>query len=449
LLQAERQARPGNLIPVFLENYMDFLTLFTVEDSNLFETLKSNKDDRLNRLEQGDPASPWYLYTRAEVYLQWGFTRVRFKEYVKALFELRKAYKLLEENAERFPDFMANKKTLGMMHVLLSTVPDQYQWAVRLFGLNGNLSLGKQELRNVLAHAEAKPFVFEPETAIIYATLLLLVEKKEQEAWVFIQERQLPEAGNVMSHFAAVLVALYSGHNDQGIAWLINCPNSAAYEPYPYLDFLLGLAKLRRNDPDADIYFKRFLSFHRGQRHIKDANQKLAWFYLLHDDTARYYEYMRLVETEGADLIDADKQALKEAETDLMPDKQLLEARLLADGGYHRQAIEVLEGVEAEDFEALRFQVECCYRKGRIYDQWGKTEQAIPFYLKTIEKGANQPWYYAANAALHLAYIFESQQRYAEARQYYHICLNTDDHEYKNSLDQKAKAGLSRIKGKG
>ena len=414
----------------------------------MFERLKGNKDKRLKLLRKSDKSSPYYLYTQAEITLQWGFTRIRFSEYFSAVFEMRKAYKLLEENERKFPGFVANKKTLGMLHVLLSTIPDKYRWGLKIFGMEGNLEKGKSQLQEILAFSARNHFVFHDETVMLYSALLLLVEKKEREAWHVIQLAGFPKTGNVVSHYAAANIAIFSGRNDEAIEFLNNRPQGDEYQAFPYLDYLMGLAKLRRQDADAHIYFQKFLDGYPGQNHLKNAHQKLAWFSLLHDDMAGYHEHMKWVIEKGVEVIDADKQAIKEALSGEVPNKLLLKVRLLTDGRYFKEANHLIEDIHAHQFSKPRFQIECDYRKGRLLHESGEAEKAIPFYKKTIEIGINQPYYYAANSALNLAYIFEKRGDYDVARQYFNKCLQTSDHEYKNSLDQKAKAGINRLRGK-
>lgn len=448
IIAQERKDDPENLIPVFIENYIDFLTVFTTEDRQVFERLEGNKDKRLKLLKKSDKSSPYYLYTQAEITLQWGFTRIRFSEYFTALLEMRKAYKLLQENQQRFPDFVANKKTLGMLHVLLSTIPDKYRWGLRIFGMEGNLEKGKSQLQEILAHSARHHFVFHDETVMLYSALLLLVEKKELEAWHAIQLAGFPKPGNVVSHYAAANIAIFSGRNDEAIKYLTSRPQGNEYQPFPYLDYLTGLAKLRKQDADAHVWFQKFLLEYPGQNHLKNAHQKMAWYSLLHDDMAGYHEHMKWVIKKGVEVIDADKQAMKEALSGEVPNKLLLKVRLLTDGRYFEEANHLIEDIHAHQFSKPRFQIECDYRKGRLLHESGEEQQAIAFYEKTIGLGLSQPYYYAANSALNLAYIFEKRNDYVVARHYFNKCLQTADHEYKNSLDQKAKAGLNRLKGK-
>jgi hypothetical protein len=65
------------------------------------------------------------------------FSRLKFEQYPTAAYELVKAYKLLEENQKKFPDFTLNKKGLGLIHALLGAVPKEFNWILNLGGLKG------------------------------------------------------------------------------------------------------------------------------------------------------------------------------------------------------------------------------------------------------------------------------------------------------------------------
>ena len=155
LLQRLEATEPDNDIRLLVENYLDFFTVFIDEDATVFERLESNKDRRLDRLRKSDPASPWHLYLQADIRLQWALARLKFEEYATAFFEVNKAFKLLRRNAERFPDFMPTYKDLGILHAMVGTIPDNYQWTVRwLSSLEGTIDQGQAELERVIRYAE-------------------------------------------------------------------------------------------------------------------------------------------------------------------------------------------------------------------------------------------------------------------------------------------------------
>ena len=92
LLDAEKKEHPDNLIPYFLENYIDFFTLFFNEDPSVYAQRKSLRDTRLDMMEEGPESSPYYLYTQAAIRFQWGMIRVKFGEKWDAVWEIRKAF---------------------------------------------------------------------------------------------------------------------------------------------------------------------------------------------------------------------------------------------------------------------------------------------------------------------------------------------------------------------
>jgi hypothetical protein len=61
--------------------------------------------------------------------------------------------------------------------------------------------------------------------------------------------------------------------------------------------------------------------------------------------------------------------------------------------------------------------------------------------------GADRKEYFAARAALQTGYIYEKRGDKALAIVFFEKCLAMKGHDYKNSLDQRAKAGIARCKG--
>ena len=120
----------------------------------------------------------------------------------------------------------------------------------------------------------------------------------------------------------------------------------------------------------------------------------------------------------------------------------------MCDGGYYQQAVKALDGNEqALQLKTNRDSLEYLYRMARIYHEWDKVDNAMPYYENVLRKGSNEAWYFAANAALQLGLIYENRKQNNAARLYYKRCLSLNPKEYKNSLHTKAKAGLKRIGG--
>ncbi len=448
LRQLERED-PQNLIYHLVDNYIDFFTLFIDEDQSVFQRLEKNKSYRLQQIRQGDSFSPYYRYCQAEIKLQWALVRLKFEEYFTAFNEVKSAYRLLQKNTEEYPSFIANQKSLGILHAMIGTVPDSYKWGVKLLsGMNGTIEQGRQEIEEVLNFARENDFVFEQETMVMYSFLLLHLNNQSEAAWSTIRSPKLNTQQNPLATFVLANIAMRTGRNDEAIQLLEASPKGQEFYPFPYLDYLLGLAKLYRLDPDADQYLAAYLEDFDGRNYIKEAYQKRAWYQLLQGDETAYQRYMALCKSEGYALIEGDKTAQREAEQGQLPHPSLLRARLLFDGGYYQRAAEVLAEEEVSAYPEERFRLEHRYRLGRIRHQQGQEDKAIAQYQAAIDAGRDSPWYFACNAALQVGRLYEGRAEYGKAREYYRSCLQMRPEEYRNGLHQQAKAGLNRLKGR-
>lgn len=446
LLKLEEKKNPDNLIPVYLENYVDFLSLYIDDTHEKYDELKKNKDLRLVLLNSGDDNSPYYLLTQAEVNIQWAAIEIKFGEYLNAIFDIRKAFKALEENQKRFPDFKANKKSLGVLYALIGSVPDKYKWGINLLGMEGNVEKGITYLRELVEYGKKNDFIYQEETITYYTFLLFHLQNQGEIAWKILMENGFPKKDNLMTVYTCAHLGIYGKHNDEALKVLNERPTGKQFPTFHFLNYLTGLAKLNHLDTDADAPFKQFIAGYKGENHIKSSFQKIAWSYLLKGDTVNYYHFINKADNMGASMVDADKQALKEAESNHMPNVSLLRARLLFDGGYYVKATDEMGRLTENSFSNNEEQTEFLYRFARIYDEWNKRDSALMLYNKAIEKGKYLPRYFAPNSAFESGKIYEERGDKEKAKYFYNLCLTFENHEYKNGLDQKAKAGLNRIK---
>ena len=446
LLEEVKKDDPDNLITDYLENYIDFFTLFISENYQDYRLRSQKLETRMNRLGKGDASSAYHQFIQAEVLLQWAIVRLKFEEYYPAYTEVRRAYRLLERNQRQFPGFVANLKSLGILHALVGTVPDRFKGLFSFFsGMRGTIRQGREEIEQVLAYSEKEEFIFREETLVEYAFLLLHLKNEGEEAWDLLETRLDGVISNPLLIFVKASIAMHTGRNDEAITLLEKKPADAAYFPFYYLDFILGLAKLRRLDPDADQPLLKFVNRFHGRLYIKEAYQKLSWFALLNHQNAKQELYRQSCLTEGSTLLDEDANAFQEAKSTEWPEIDLLRAQLLFDGGYYLRALKAVRNAPDHPTE---FRLEKTYRSGRIYHAMGNVEAARKDYLETLDIGSSSGKYFACNAALLLGQIAEQEGKWQEARTYYERCLTMEPDSYKTGLHQKAKAGINRLEGR-
>lgn len=440
-----KRQEPGNLIALHIEDYIDFFTAFISENTNTYEALKPARDRRLKALEAGEVRSPWHLYVEADIRLHWALLRFRFGEYIGGFTEVNKAAKLLERNRRSFPGFYPNQKNLGILHAAVGTVPDQYKWGVELLtSLNGTIEQGRQELESVILYAQRNDFVFKDETVGLYALLLLHLDNRSDEAWRTVSAAHWSPDEHPLQCFVMAHIAMRTGRNDKAIELLEARPQGKTFLSFPFLHYMMGLAKLRRLDTDAAPHFQRFLSQFKGRHYIKEAYQKMAWSALLNNDEQTYKRQMRLCLQKGRQESGGDKSAQREAELGFVPHITLLKARLLFDGGYFKKALELLQSKKDSELNEKRHRLEYHYRLGRVFHGLKRYDEALVAYRQTIAEGRNERYFYACNAALQMGLVYETLKDKNNARAAFNLCIGMNPEEYKTSLHQQAKAGLSR-----
>lgn len=442
-LQLEAKQHPNNAIPILLENYHDFLTIYTIDTWTAFEQRRKQKEIRIEQLAACDNTSPYYYYAMGEIYVQWAALNIRFGEYLNAIFDIKKAYNYLSENQKRFPDFKANNKPLGLLYALIGSVPDKYKWGLNLLGLDGNVTQGLNQLNALVEYSKTNDFIFKEETITIYAFLLFHIKNDKEAAWQLLQDNHFSEK-NLMQLYALAHVGVYGKHNEEAKQLLLKV--EPRFGTFHHLNYLLGLAKINSLDLSAATHFKQFLTHYKGDNHLKSSYQKLGWCSLLNKDSVSYFQYLNKAENLGNNMVEADKQAAKEAATNKIPNLHLLQARLLFDGAYYDKAFQQINQLDEQKISNTLLKTEYYYRKGRILHEWQKLEAALLNYEKTIGIGKHLPLYFAANASFESGQIWEKKGELEKAKQCYTNCLSYPDHEYKNSIDQKAKVALNRIK---
>ncbi len=453
-LNAENAAHPSNLVPVYLENYIDFFTVFIGEEPSAFERFRKAQELRLNILKKGNNESPWYRYCLGNMRIQFAICRMKFGEYKSAALDISRAYSDLNENAQLHPDFLLQNSGLGLIHVLAGVIPDNYSWILRVLGLEGNVQRGLDEISVMAGYTGSNETyqLFRIESLFYLAFLDATLGKDAKNALRILQKFEdqkivFPGHTNPLLIFVRASILAKAGKTDEAILNLQEYHAEGEEFPFYYLDYLTGLNKLNRLDPDADLYFIRYLKNFRGRNYIKSCYQKLAWTFLLKGNIPKYEEYIGKVLTRGALFVDNDMQANREAKSKEKPNVILLKARLLSDGGYTDRAIHLLLDQSVKNVvKTPKELLEYNYRLGRIYQQSGNNPDALKYFGITMRDGAGQSWYFAENAALQSGIIYEQNKDYSNAARYYRLCLSMKNTEYKNSLDQKARLGMRRIK---
>src|SRR5664279_805067 len=246
ILDSERKSDPGNLIPYFLENYIDFFTLYFNEDPAEYRRRKPSIDQRLAIMKKGDPASPFYLFTRSVIYFQWAAVEIKFGERWDAAWAFRRSFLASNENISKFPDFQPSLMLQGAMQVAAGTIPPGYQWLSSLLGIHGTIDEGMRNLENVLKSSDPNAVIFHDEASFYYLYLKFYILNQRDAVFRYIRQQNWNTQNN---HLFAYLIANLSLNNqdasitEQIISQLNQDPG---YLDMPVWDMQMGYAKADR-----------------------------------------------------------------------------------------------------------------------------------------------------------------------------------------------------------
>jgi hypothetical protein len=445
LMNQDKKANASNLIYPLLESYADFYQLFLNEDKAEYSRMYPAFEQRIQLLEAGPKQSPYHLYSLALAHLHKSLIAIRFNKNLEAALDFRKAFLLFKENKKAYPNFSPNDVYLGLMTTVIGTIPKGYQWMASLLGMSGKITEGNALVLKYINSKDAYANQCRNEALFVYPYLVMNFEGNKKKTFDFIENTAYDFTNNHLHAYMATNLYLNNQQSQKALQIASNLNPANTYLDLPFWQLEMGYAYLNELKLDAaKNALQQFINRFKGKFYVKDAFEKLSWIAYIQGDQAKANAYRSNVLSKGNDITDADKQALQNAKKGAWPHPILLRARLLSDGGYQQQALAILAGKTSKDFDKDIDRTEFAYRLGRIYELAGQIDQAIPFYTSAIEKGSNQPEYFAARAALQIGLIYEQKGNPSQAITFFNTCLEMKNHAFKNSLDQKAKTGIQR-----
>ena len=121
---------------------------------------------------------------------------------------------------------------------------------------------------------------------------------------------------------------------------------------------------------------------------------------------------------------------------------------MLIEAGYYNKALTTLATIDNNALSNPTDKAEYYFRMARIYEETDNYSKAIEHYQYTIITGKERHEQFAARAALQMGKMYERSNKPTLAIQHYKECMQMPSHDFQNSIDQQAKAGINRLEGK-
>lgn len=430
---------------IYVASLTDVLELLVTEDDVKFEKYEDAYDQRLAVLEQLKPATAASLFALAELRLQWAFTYLKFGHELDAAWNIRQAYLTVQECKKKYPEFIPIQKSSGMLEIMLGSVPEKYQWIIGLLNMQGSIDKGLFELELVRSKSPSLNF----ETTLVYYLFQGFVLQQTEQALRGLETELLSHTNNRLALFLGASLAIKNSNSERALALLKKVNTHTAGVPIVYAGYQQGEVYLHKGEYDSSIMmYTRFLDRYRGRNYVKDAHYKIGICYWLSGKSEEAKKAFERAKIEGKETTEADKYAARSLAEATYPNVKLSKLRYATDGGYYEEAHAIISTITQHDLSSTKEKIELTYRKARLAHKIGSLQEAEKYYQETVTQQGEELWYFAPNACLQLGYLVLEKNKIEPARQYFEKALSYKKHEYKNSIDSKAKSALAQLKKK-
>ncbi len=441
LLERSKKNDPSNGINILIKHYADILIVITSQERKKYNELLENERIILDNIKKKYPKnSPYYLFVQAEIKFQCNIVKLLFNDQVSAIFGMRQAYLLLEENKNRFPNFISNKKTLGFFKVMMGSVPEQYRWIIKFLGLSPDLQGGINFLDEVIKNDS----LYNQESNMLKAYLHAFILHDAQKGFdIFSQTKKQ----FLLNKIVMAWIGLKAGKSKEVYTLLNENAMNEIKNKIIFIHYLKGSSALqygRFAEVESSLYC--YIKNTKSTHYIKDCYYKIflsRWF--LHHKNIDFL--LEKIKTEGTTNSAPDKYAYDFAHYEQLPNQSITRSRILSDGGQYQDALKALYDVEVKTLNQ-KDKTEFYYRQGRIYHLLQEYDKALISYQNALNISGNLPYYFAPNAALQMGIIYYEKNNLEQSKNYLQKTIQYKQHEYKESLDSKARYYLTMIEKK-
>jgi hypothetical protein len=445
LLADELKRNPENHYALYLEQTCYAYAMLINGSEDDYEAFLESYEKKRDIMDGRFTQSPYYLSCKSEMEMQAGMFNIIYGSEFSGVNKMYRAYKHVYENLDKFPAFKPSLMLDGFFNVAMSNLPPFVKWVTSFFGVSSDFDYGVK-LLNSLYETQKNIKGANAQTAL-FVIFAAKINKTPEMVYPFTQNLDSNIANLFIFQYFKANIEYRTGRNDQALNSLKQIDISSHPEAKILYHYLKGKALLRKLDDGAGYHIRQYLKLLKKQEYFKEMTYNLALFELLNGNRNQYDKLCEVVQEEGAEINERDREALYDATLDYSPDVTLAKARLLLDGGYLNRFKEVLDGYDANN-RKLPYQLEYYLLSGRYEMIKGNIPLAVDYFKTVIKKGKETDYYFASDAALKLGTIYENDTDLEMAKRYYKLAADLYESDFYEYIDDKAAKGLLRIKQK-
>ena len=421
-----------------------------VTDEPAYFAELSARSDSLQAVLDTVPASTWRTFLRAEAYFHRTMALAKEDHFIRAALAARQAYKRYENIIEADPAFYEAYVSMGLMHILIGTLPGGYRSLLKVLGYSGSLTRGQRELQQAVAHRALNA----DEAAIYLAMVDVLLNNSKGNGVQTLRALQARYPESALCNHLYGFALLENRRAEEALIFLekaVRAGTSAAYFYIDYADFYLAEATFRLGQwEQAEVHYRRYLKRHRGT-----ALKALAYLELgqtLEMQGRRADAVAAYQQVQATRAYDSDKVAYHRAQR-LLAAPMTAQDRLLLEGtnaylaGQYDEAEATLTAIADDPAFPADLRTVATYHLGQLYQARGQLDQAMTAYRYVSEHPVADsearwtPW-----SHFFIGEVYAEQGQPQKARAAFEKALSfKGPFDYHQALEQQAKAAMARL----
>ena len=442
ILAKERKVNPENRVSDYLEGAALCIRIFLAENEDYNKSKSDRLDVLISRLEDLPDTEPYKKVFLAELSLGRAGVYGKFKSNIKAGWLFYRAYNLLVDNYEEFPQFAPTLIPLGVLQAAVGSLPEDYKSIASLFGFDGDIELGLKMIREAYYYSIADPKLKFNQSyfGFVYAFVNFELATDEQ---VSLATLDMNVKGSSLFSYLEAKQQLANGQASAALRLMENRPQGEGYLSIPFFDYYTGKIALMVRPEKAERYLVNFLKDSRDKENIKSTYRYLAWYHLLKGELAKAKMYQQKILLEPGTNTGPDKQALEEAKRGF--NVFLIRARLDFDAGRYTKIVKELNPSKLSTMGDEEWvHQEFYYRRARAFQELGFKDKARESFLKAVS-WSDYESYSLGNSFLQLGLLFEEIGDTKASRRYFNQALGLKSYAFHEGVHQKARVGLDRL----
>jgi tetratricopeptide (TPR) repeat protein len=444
LESAEIESTENKAFQIYIKNLNKVLDLLLVKDKVKFKTYFKEEKLIYRILESLDKDDPYVVYVNIELKTHRGLLKLRYGERISGALNLIQAYQQINNYEQTYTGYTHTLKTSGLLNVIISLFPDQLNWILNMMQVNPDYNKGINYLKELWQSQS----IFKREGLLLYALSQSFFGDQGVEAAELLNSHANDFDNSLLYSYLSGLISIKNKDNEAAIAYFDSCLKFGRnYLQIPLINYYRAESYLKAlNFNKAAYLYELFLEKPGGDEFIKDSYYKLYNLAVLFNIKERNIDnYRQGVINSGGLNTGSDRYANNRITNNYIPNKVLFKSRILFDGGYYEQSLDVLYSQKPSDSKSREHLFEYLYRLARNYQQINQNNLSIEYFNKVVAEEDARVYYFWGNSLLNLGNIYSRMGDYDAAREFYNKAIKYKGDEYRSSIRMEAKTALKKI----